>query len=290
MPQTNNALTYLPDVKILVTAGSSFSTRALKAALNRVSRMQNDATPTGVYTAERCLTDSPYFQTTWDITVTAPANATGTVTAATAIAGNTVTINGLLYTAVAGVKADNTEFSIDTGNTETAADLADSVNADVRVGTLGDVSATSALAAVTLTQATIAGTPGNATTLTSSGATLAVSGATFTGGLDNGEYTLAFVSEDIDVITTINRPALTSRRLLDISYENTAFFFTVRSAQAALNAIEKFEDAVASTGISSTGDGVYTSLPVKGPSPYDSYTWDITKTFTIYIVTPTAGS
>lgn len=46
----------------------------------------------------------------------------------------TVTINGLVYTGVAGVKADNTEFSLDTDNFAIATDLADSINADVRVG------------------------------------------------------------------------------------------------------------------------------------------------------------
>jgi len=107
----------------------------------------------------------------------------GTVTAATAIQGNTATINGLVYTGVDGAKSDNTEFSVDTGNNETAADLADSINNDVRVGTLGDVSANAVAAVVTLTS-DVAGVAGDATTLVSSGATLAVSGATFASGVD----------------------------------------------------------------------------------------------------------
>ena len=45
--------------------------------------------------------------------------ADGTITCATAVAGQTVTVNGLLYTAVAGAKANNTEFSIDTSDTAT---------------------------------------------------------------------------------------------------------------------------------------------------------------------------
>lgn len=108
--------------------------------------------------------------------------ATGTVTCASAIATDTVTINGLVYTAVAGAKADNTEFSIDTSDTATATDLAASVNADVRAGTLGDVSATSNIGVVTLTS-NQDGSTGNATTLVSSNGTrLAVSGAVFSGG------------------------------------------------------------------------------------------------------------
>lgn len=117
--------------------------------------------------------------------VTAVVAATGTVTCAGVQAGDTVTINGLVYTAVSGAKADNTEFSIDTGDNECAADLADSINNDTRSGTLGDVSATVATNVVTCTSDQ-SGTDGNAVTLVSSNGTrLAVSGSgTFTGGLD----------------------------------------------------------------------------------------------------------
>ena len=108
---------------------------------------------------------------------------TGTVTCATAIQGNSATINGLVYTAVDGTPADFTEFSVDTGNNETATSLAAAVNGDARSGTLGDVSASPSSAVVTLTSDQ-AGTAGDATTLVSSGATLAVSGATFSGGVN----------------------------------------------------------------------------------------------------------
>jgi hypothetical protein len=108
---------------------------------------------------------------------------TGTVTCATAVQGNTVTINGLVYTAVDGSPADFTEFSVDTGNNETATSLATAVNGDARSGTLGDVSASPSSAVVTLTSDQ-AGTAGDAVTLVSSGATLAVSGATFSGGVN----------------------------------------------------------------------------------------------------------
>jgi len=116
-------------------------------------------------------------------------NATGTVTLATVLAGSTVTINGLVYTAVTGAKADNTEFSIDGTDTVDAADLADSINNDVRTGTYGDVSATSALGVVTVTQ-TLKGEEGNATTLAedTTGTTIVVSGATLTGAGGNGTY------------------------------------------------------------------------------------------------------
>ncbi|MCH7647129.1 MAG: hypothetical protein IIA83_00775 [Thaumarchaeota archaeon] len=109
--------------------------------------------------------------------------ATGTVTLLDVGAGDTVTINGLLYTAVAGAKANSTEFSVDENDTVDAADLADSINNDGRLGDLGDVSATSSLGVVTVTSDQI-GTAGNAVTLAETGITITISGATFSGGVD----------------------------------------------------------------------------------------------------------
>lgn len=113
--------------------------------------------------------------------------ATGTVTADTAIVADTVTVNGVVYTAVSGTKSDNTEFSIDTGDNETAADLADSINNDTREGA-GVVSASASGAVVTLTSNT-KGEDANGITLASSDSTLAVSGATLSGAGGDGTYT-----------------------------------------------------------------------------------------------------
>ncbi len=107
--------------------------------------------------------------------------ADGTLTCASAIAGDTVTVNGLLYTAVAGVKADDTEFSIDTSNDATATDLADSIDDDTRTGTLDDLTATATTNVVTAVS-TVTGTEGNAITLAETGGTITLSGATFSGG------------------------------------------------------------------------------------------------------------
>jgi hypothetical protein len=109
----------------------------------------------------------------------------GTVTLASALAGDTVTVNGLLYTGVAGAKANNTEFSIDTSDTAAGIDLADSINNDARVGTSGDISATESTGVVTMTS-DVAGVAGNAITLVSSNGTrAAVTGSGFlTGGVD----------------------------------------------------------------------------------------------------------
>ncbi len=145
--------------------------------------------------------------------VLAAVSATGTVTLATALAADTVTINNLTYTAVAGPKANNTEFSIDGTDTVDAADLVDSINNDIRQGTLADVTATNALGVVTLTS-TAPRTQGNAVTLVSSNGTrLAVSGATFAGAVDN----------------------LNSQDIIDISPESTAIRIRVRRLTAGNN-------------------------------------------------------
>ncbi len=74
----------------------------------------------------------------------------------TAIADDTVTINGLVYTGVTGAKSDDTEFSIDTSDTATATDLADSISSDVRTGTVvATISATSNAGIVTVTSTVV---------------------------------------------------------------------------------------------------------------------------------------
>lgn len=119
-------------------------------------------------------------------TVLALVSATATITLATVLAGSTVTINGLVYTAVAGVKANFTQFSIDGSDTVDAADLADSINNDTRVGTLKSVTAIAAVAIITLTS-TAVGAAGNAVTLAedTGASTITISGPTFSGGVNN---------------------------------------------------------------------------------------------------------
>jgi hypothetical protein len=119
----------------------------------------------------------------------ANAFATNTAQCTSVIAGDTITVNGLLYTAVAGAKADDTEFSVDTSDTACAADLADSINNDVRVGTLGDVSASPSTDTVTLTT-DVEGTAGDAVTLAETGGTITLGGATFSGGVDADTVTV----------------------------------------------------------------------------------------------------
>lgn len=106
--------------------------------------------------------------------------ATGTVTAATVVAGDTVTINGVVFTATGSVAPAN-YFNIGASNTTCAEALATSINASTSALIQGFVSASSSLAVCTIT-AKPAGVVGNAYTLASSGSTLAVSGSRLSGG------------------------------------------------------------------------------------------------------------
>lgn len=110
--------------------------------------------------------------------------ATGTATFACAIACDTVTVNGLVYTGVAGLKADNTEFSIDCSDCATATDFAASVTADTRTGiTVPSFDQTAcAVACVSTITSDSDGTLGNTICLLTSGCTVTLSAATLTGG------------------------------------------------------------------------------------------------------------
>ncbi len=125
--------------------------------------------------------------------VSAKANtfADGDIVCASVQAGDTVTFNGLLYTAVNGAKANDTEFDMSGTNDQCATDLADSIDDDTRSGTSGDQSATATTDTVTgVTD--VAGTAGNAITLISSNGTrLAVTGSGFlTGGVNADTVTV----------------------------------------------------------------------------------------------------
>lgn len=149
-------------------------------------------------------------------------SATGTVTVAGVLAADTVTVNGLVYTAVAGVKANNTEFSIDGDDTASAADLADSILNDTRTGTIGDLLAQNAAAVVTITS-TLDGAAGNAVTLASSNGTrLAVSGATLAGGTD-GPVTVNLAIRGITIQDNVGgQPQLVSSFFTSLLDDATA--------------------------------------------------------------------
>ena len=116
------------------------------------------------------------------LTATAQAQATGTVTAATIVSGNTVVVNGVTFT------FGTTPGTVAIGGSDTNAiqNLAIAINESANP-LLDKVIATEAAGVLTLSY-TEGGTAGNAITLTSSGATVAVSGATLAGGAGSGVY------------------------------------------------------------------------------------------------------
>ena len=120
--------------------------------------------------------------------------ATATAQCTSVIATNTLVANGLTYTAVSGDPSDDTEFDISGTDTQAAISLSRAINADSRTGTLANVTGVPVGDTVTLTT-TKKGYAGNATTLTQTGGTITVSGATFTGGLD-GDFSTGNIVED----------------------------------------------------------------------------------------------
>src|SRR5215217_5952909 len=112
---------------------------------------------------------------------TTPVGSTGTVTITTAVADDTVTIDGVEYTFKAAI-VDPYDVLIGANATATAANLAASINGNVlRTPAHPTVTASPALGVVTVNPK-IKGTSGNAITLAEASAGIAVSGATLTGG------------------------------------------------------------------------------------------------------------
>lgn len=107
--------------------------------------------------------------------------ASGTVTCAITVATNTVTIAGVVFTCVASGATGN-QFNVGGTDTITATSLAAAVNSSVSAAVAGVVSAASVGPVVTVS-CVATGPVGNLVSLASSGATVAVSGATLSGGV-----------------------------------------------------------------------------------------------------------
>lgn len=108
--------------------------------------------------------------------------ATGTATFSTAVATNTLTVNGVTFTAVASGATGN-QFNIGADDTASAANLAAAINASTSPAVKGSVTASSALGVVTIT-ARAPGTGGNAITLAETGDGITVSGEVLSGGFN----------------------------------------------------------------------------------------------------------
>lgn len=115
--------------------------------------------------------------------------ASGTVTLASVLAADTVTVAGTVFTAVSGTPV-GAQFDISGTDTADAASLVAAINAHATVSKY--VVASSALGVVTLT-AVVAGHLGNLVTLASSNGTrLAVSAAALAGGSNATAYSFDY--------------------------------------------------------------------------------------------------
>ncbi len=109
--------------------------------------------------------------------------ARATCTPNVAVAGNTLVLNGITFTAVAGAATLGVaEFSIDTSDAATATSLAAQVNAYVDPAINGRVTALVIAAGVVTFIALAEGTSGNSITLTATATRLAVTGSGFLAG------------------------------------------------------------------------------------------------------------
>lgn len=117
--------------------------------------------------------------------------ASGTFTLDTVVATDAVSINGVSFTAVASGAGAN-QFDVGADDTETAANLAASINASVSALVDGYVTASSAAEVVTVTSA-FYGIAGNQTLIASADVTIVASGARLTGGAaDPDALTISF--------------------------------------------------------------------------------------------------
>src|SRR3990172_1161115 len=116
-------------------------------------------------------------------------HATGTITVSgTPVAGETLTVRGVVYTFRAAASESLREITIDADNSLQAAEIARVINrVEIELGlTLGQLVHADAVAAVVTVNATYDETTGNAYSLAESPTGVAVSGATFTDGTATG--------------------------------------------------------------------------------------------------------
>lgn len=136
-----------------------------------------------IYFLKRCLAGGNTSATTISVRNTG-VKATGTVTCASIADSDTVTINGVAFTAQDASPGAN-EFLQTGDDTADAAALAAAINASASAGISGIVTATSSGAVVTVSAA-VPGKIGNAITLASSNGTrAAVSAARLAGGSES---------------------------------------------------------------------------------------------------------
>jgi phage tail sheath gpL-like len=181
-------------LKISITSGrpnsylqKSFETAGGKEAISQ--RLVNFVT--GVFTGTESAASSSSPPSIAFSVLGQETAASGTLTLTSAVATNTVTINGVTFTAIASGATGN-QFNIGGSDTITAANLAASINASVTALVSGYVTASSSGTVVTVTSA-FTGLSGNQTLIASGQGTIVASGARLTGGaVDPNAMTLSF--------------------------------------------------------------------------------------------------
>ena len=168
------AIKELQGLSIELLAGAAANTKINVAAIR-----QEDTIVKALNNNAGTLTDI-----TGTVSIDDP-RAVGTITLSGVTAGQTVTVDGLVYTAVAGTAANSSEFSVAGDDTADAAALAAAINARENARDTQKVTATSAVAVVTV-KAVADGTAGNAIPLVKSGAGITLSGAVLAGGTATG--------------------------------------------------------------------------------------------------------
>ena len=163
------ALTELQGLTISLLAGAGAGVKLPLAAIRSedtiVAALNNNAGTITDVTSTTSISD---------------VRASGTITLSGTVAGETVTVNGRTYTAVAGVAANNTQFSMAGTDAVDAAGLAAAINARENALDISTVSA-SAVGNVVTVRAIAEGTAPNAYALTKTGG-ITVSGATLANG------------------------------------------------------------------------------------------------------------
>ena len=172
-----NLTTKLPGSQGNYTLAKVGTNIAVSAAALAGGLASNRASATVTFSGEATAADTVTIAGT-ALTATQK-NATGTATFSTIVAGNTVTIAGITFTA-ATLAANALEFTLGISDTTAATALAAAVNAYPLA--TQSVTATSNAAVVTF-RAVLPGTAGNSITLTRVGAPITVTGSGF---LTNG--------------------------------------------------------------------------------------------------------
>jgi len=195
---------------ITLTPGSYNSVTALVADINtQLASINGVAGLNGTVT---CVANAA-GQLVFSLELFPYTTATGSVLVGSVIPTDTLTIGGVLLTAVSGAIAAN-QFDVSSGVPATiAANIADAINL-VGNGLTGIVEAEAVGTTVNLT-AVAAGAAGNAVTVVASGGTMTPSGGTLTGGVtgdDAGflEFITGAAGRDFAVLAGIDTAAATA--------------------------------------------------------------------------------